>query len=107
MRPHPLQQRRLAVANVATDFDERRAVPPHAGLRQPRHADVQQLVCLYRFQQLCRCGCQLLPRDVSIRTVRLDFHVPALEMLTRSGVDVVGRKDRFVRSISWSLGAKR
>ena len=27
MRPHPLQQRRLAVANVATDFDERRAVP--------------------------------------------------------------------------------
>ena len=38
MRSHPLQERRLAVANGATNFNERRPVAPHPSLGQPGKA---------------------------------------------------------------------
>ena len=42
-RLHPLLERYLAVADTAANGDVRRAIAPHAGLGQPRKADLEAI----------------------------------------------------------------
>jgi hypothetical protein len=58
MRSHPLQERRFAVADGATDFDERRSVATHPGLGQPGKTHLKYSGCFGGREQndSCRRG---------------------------------------------------
>jgi hypothetical protein len=86
MRSHPLQERRLAVANGATDFNERRPFAPHAGLGQPGEAYLERPSSLRRCKQdrEARRGRLLMHSTVADRRLRNHVTSPLQLVVVRN-----------------------